>query len=124
MTAKFSPRDERLIASFRGFPNDNGAFRDRGSKPLGSLLEACIEKYKIGKNTPEETILENWPRIVGAAFAGRCHPERIDRSGALIVQVPNAIVRRELMFSENKMLTVIASLPDCHIITRIVLKSG
>ena len=91
---------------------------------MGSLLETCIEKYKIGQNTPEETIQENWPRIVGPEFSKRCRPERIDQSGALIVQVPNSTVRRELIFAEDQMMTVIASLPGCHFINRVVLKSG
>jgi len=121
---KFSPKEERLIASFRGLPEEYPGYVDKGSKTLGSLLETCIEKYKIGKNTPEETIQENWPRIVGPEFAKRCRPERIDHSGALIVQVPNSTVRRELIFAEDKMMTVIASLPGCHFINRVVLKSG
>ena len=124
MAARFSREEERLIAQFRGFPGEDPEYLDSGSKPLGSLLEACIQKYKIGQNTPEETILENWTRIVGAEFAGRCRPERIDRSGALIVQVRNAIVRRELLFAEDRMMTVIASLPGCQFVKRVVLKSG
>ncbi|MFO7726650.1 MAG: DUF721 domain-containing protein [Oceanipulchritudo sp.] len=124
MPGKFSRRQERLIASFRGLQADPVPARDSWAKSMGSLIETLVERHHIGKKTPEESIQENWTRIVGEAFARRCRPERIDRSGALIVQVPNATVRRELIFSEGRMLTAIGSLPDCHHINRIILKAG
>lgn len=122
--AFFSRHHENLIASFRNLPEDPGSEKDIGTKSLGSLIETCVERFHIGKNTPEESIQENWPRIVGAEFAGRCRPERIDRSGALLVQVPNPTLRRELIFHEERILTVLQSLPDCRHVKRVVLKGG
>lgn len=124
MARKFSPREERLIASFRNAPEDTTLLGDQGTASFGSLMETLVEKYHIGKSTPEEAIQENWARIVGPGFAGRCRPERIDRSGALIVQVPNATVRRELIFSEGRILTALGSIPGCGHIHRVVLKAG
>jgi hypothetical protein len=121
---KFSRQHESLIASFRGLPEESLPARDAGAKTLGSLLETCIEKFHIGKNTPEESVQENWERIVGPSFAGRCRPERIDRSGALIVQVQNTTLRRELIFHEDRIMTILHTLPDCQHIKRIVLKGG
>lgn len=121
---KFTRQHERLIASFRGLPEEALPAKDAGTKSLGTLLETCIEKFHIGKNTPEETVQENWERIMGASFASRCRPERIDRTGALIVQVPNPTLRRELIFHEDRIMTVLHSLPDCRHIKRIVLKAG
>lgn len=124
MVRKFSRSEESLIASFRQFPEEDMPSRDSGATPFGSLVESLIEKYHIGKNTPEEAVQENWARIVGPTFAKRCRPERIDPSGALIVQVPNSTVRRELIFMEDRILTALGSLPDCGHINRVVLKSG
>lgn len=124
MVRKFSRREESLIASFRQLPEEDLPFRDSGAASFGSLLEAIVEKYHIGRNTPEEAVQENWERIVGAAFARRCRPERIDPSGALIVQVPNSTVRRELIFMEDRILTALGSLEGCSHINRVVLKSG
>jgi len=69
-------------------------------------------------------VLENWENIVGKTFARRCRPERIDPSGALIVQVPNATVRRELIFMEDRILTALGSIEGCGHIHRVVLKAG
>lgn len=121
---RFNRQVEALIANFRDIPEDPGNLSGAGAKPLSSLLETCIERYHIGKHTPEETIQENWHRIAGSAFAKRCRPERIDRSGALVVQVPNATVRRELIFHEERILAVLSSLPGCQHIRSVVLKSG
>lgn len=119
----FSRSGEELIRQFRGLPVDPAESRNTGPRPLDSLLETCIERHHLGKNTPEETILENWARIVGSGNARRCRPERIDRGGTLIIQVGNATLRRELMFMEDGILTALGSLPDCGHIHRLRLKA-
>ena len=123
-TVKFNRRAESLIASFRNMPEEPFPGRDSGPKEMGSLLESLIERYHIGRRTPEESIQENWVRIVGPDFAKRCRPERIDASGTLIVQVPNATVRREMIFHEDRILTVLGSLEGCQHVNRVVLKAG
>jgi hypothetical protein len=123
-TMKFDRHVESLIASFRNMPEELFSSRDSGPKEIGSLLESLIERHHIGRRTPEESIQENWVRIVGPDFAKRCRPERIDASGALIVQVPNATVRREMIFHEDRILTVLGSLEGCQHVNRVVLKAG
>jgi hypothetical protein len=124
MPRKFDRRTESLIASLRGLPEEDLPYRDHGAKGIGSLAESLAEKYHLDRRTPEETVQENWARIIGPPFTSRCRPERIDPSGTLVIQVPDATVRRELMFAEDRMLTVLGSLPDCHHIHRIAFKSG
>lgn len=124
MKKSFSREVESLIASLRSIPEEDYIQRDSGTKEFGSLVEACVEKYHIGKQTPEEEILENWNNIVGMQFASRCRPERITSSGTLVIQVANPVLRREMMFLEDRILTALGSLKSCHHITRIVLKGG
>jgi hypothetical protein len=123
MKRPFPADVERLISSLRELPESTSSFKDSGTKPIDSILEACIERYHIGRNTPEEAIMNHWVRIVGGPFAKRCRPERI-AGGALIIQVSNATLRRELMFMESRILTALGSIPECQHINRIVLKSG
>ena len=124
MPSRFTPYAEKWISRFRGFPDGDNENRGAAPLPLGSILQTCIEKHRIGQRTPEESILQNWSRIVGESYSQRCRPERLDRSGALIVQVPNATLRRELLFMENRILTAVASLPGCQHVNRVVLKAG
>lgn len=123
MKKPFSAEIESMITSLRALPEDRHYLKDRGVKPLDSLMEACIEKYHIGQNTPHESIMENWERIVGGPFAKRCRPERIE-SRTLIIQVANPTLRREIAFMEGRILTALGSLKGCQHINRIVLKSG
>ena len=124
MMKEFPHQVENLISSLRALPENSSKARNKGTKAMGSVLETCIERYHIGRRTPEESVLENWARIVGPAFSNRCRPERIDPSGALIVQVANATVRRELIFMEDRILTALGSINGCGHIHRVVLKAG
>ena len=101
MKKSFPNEVESLIASLRSIPEEGYIKYDKGTKGFGSLMEACVEKYHIGRKTPEEEILENWDRILGKSFANRCRPEKITASGCLIIQVPNPTLRRELIFMED-----------------------
>ena len=120
----FSKEAESMIASLRSLPEADTAEHDASTKGLGSLIEACIQKYSIGRRTPEEEIIENWNRIVGDAFCSRSRPEKITASGHLVIQVPNPTVRREMMFMEGRILTALGSLEGCGHITGVFLKSG
>lgn len=120
----FSREAESLIASLRSLPEEMESGQDTGIKEIGSLIETCVEKYSIGKRTPEEEIMENWNRIVGEAFATRSRPERITASGQLVIQVPNPTLRREMIFHEGRILTALGSLPSCHHIHGIHFKGG
>lgn len=124
MKERFSREAQSLISSLRELPEDDALSPSPSAMPLDSLIEACIERHHIGKRTPQETILENWSRIVGESFARRCRPERIDASGTLIVQSSNATVRRELMFMEDRILTALGSMEGCQHIRRVILKAG
>lgn len=119
----FSPRIEELIRQFRGLPVDEAESNSAAPRRMDSILETCIDRYHIGRKTPEETVLENWSRIIGQRFASRCRPVRIDRSGNLVIEIHNATLRRELMFLEDRILTTLVSLPECGHVRGIVFKS-
>ena len=121
MKKPFSAEVENLIANLRDLPEPRSRMKDFGSKPLDSLLETCIERYHIGRSTPEEAVMKHWPQIVGKHFAKRCRPERID-GGILVIQVGNPTLRRELMFMESRILTAVGSIKECQHIHRVVLK--
>lgn len=120
----FNAFEEREIARFLGVPDEENPPRNRPTKSIGNLVDVLVDRYHLDRETPEETILQNWPHIVGENFSKRCYPERITASGTLIVAVPNTVVRRELMFMETRILTAIGSLQGCEHIRSVTLKSG
>lgn len=120
----YSSEVKKLIADFYGFQEEKSSMRDRGAKSVASILEACVEKYQIGKETPQEKILANWPSIIGKSYANRCAPEKVDHSGILVIRVGNSILRRELHFMEDRIMTAIRSLDGCDHIRGITFKAG
>ncbi|KAF0095872.1 MAG: hypothetical protein E1N59_648 [Puniceicoccaceae bacterium 5H] len=113
-----------LLANLKGLPEDETESLDRGAKQLDTLMEVIFERYKIDRETPEETILQNWQRIVGPRHASRCAPTKIDASNILLVRVGNSILRRELQFTEDRMMTALRSLPNCGHIEGIRFIAG
>ncbi len=120
----YKPHVRDLISSLRGFEAPESRATDRGTKGLDSVIEACIERYQIGKDTPEETIARNWRSIVGEQFAHLCAPERIDNTDTLLIKAPGAVARRELVFREARIMTALRSLPGCGHIRGIAFRAG
>lgn len=120
----FSRDVENLIANLRNLPERQSKAREKPAKDLASLLENCFEHYEIGKVTPESVIAENWNQIMGDRFAARCALERIDRAGRMVIQVANPILRRELAFVEDRIMTRVRSLERCEHIRGVVFKAG
>lgn len=119
-----SRQAEDLIASLRNLPEKESVAIERGTKSLENLMDVCLERHYIGRETPEEVIIRNWRSIAGANFAGRCAPEKIDPAGILLIKVPSAVVRRELEFAEDRLMTAIRALPGCGIVKGIALRAG
>ncbi|MDP0498656.1 MAG: DUF721 domain-containing protein [Verrucomicrobiota bacterium JB022] len=109
----YSRQVNNLLSNLKGLPEDESHSLDRGAKRLDSLMEVIFERHKIDQETPEETVMQNWARIVGARYAQRCAPTKIDTDGVLLVRVGNSIVRRELQFTEDRIMTALRSLPNC-----------
>jgi len=121
---KLPRKIEDAIADFRGLPRAKGNDWDRGAVNMNSLLEVLIERYQIGRERPEQTIMAHWREIVGDTNAPRCAPERIDSQGRLVVSVSNPILRRELHFARRRMLGKLNALPGCAEIRDIDFKAG
>ncbi len=114
---------EDAVADFRGLPRANEHEWDKGAANMASLVEVLIEKYKIGQERPEQTIMAHWREIMGEN-ASRCAPERIDTQGRLVVLVANPILRRELAFSRRPLVQKLRRLKGCESLTDIEFRAG
>lgn len=120
----FSREVENLIANLRNLPESDSSAHKKPAKDLESLIENCFDRYAIGQETPESIIAENWTQIIGDRFAHRCALERIDRSGRMVIKVANPILRRELSFVEDRIMTRVRSLKSCGHIRGVTFKAG
>lgn len=120
----FSRQAQDMIADLRSIPRSSTRVIDRGTKPIDTLIEVCLERHKIGRETTEETIMRNWTRIIGPTFAHRCSPIRIDARRRLIIAIPNASLRRELQFHEDRIMTALRAIEGCDHLQGVLFRAG
>jgi len=120
---KFSRHAENLIANLRGVP-ENYSPIVRETRDMGVIFDKIIERYKIGVESLEDRIRENWAEIVGPANANHCSPVRIERESVLIIAVSNPIIRQELQFNQSILLKNLRSIQDGRRIRSVVFRSG
>jgi hypothetical protein len=121
---RFSRAVENLMASFRHLPQDRGRSRSRAAKPMGDVVEKLLTKYQIGRPSPEQTIRDNWPALVGPANAAYSNAVRLDRGRRLLVLASHAVVRSELFLHRMAIAERIRKLPGCEDVKDIFIKAG
>jgi hypothetical protein len=118
------PRNvEDAIADFRGLPRAGAHEWDAGPQGVGSLMEVLLERYRIGTERPEQTIMAHWRELMGEN-AARCAPERIDTLGRLVVAVANPVLRRELAFTRRPLVAKLRKLKGCQDIIDVEFRAG
>lgn len=115
---------ENMIATLRGLPPDRSRSVMREAKPMGQLVPDVIEQYRVGMPSMEDTIMENWPSVVGPANAQYSHLLRIENERRVFISVTNAIVRQELFFHRKLILQRIQALPGCKKLRDLMLRTG
>ncbi len=120
---KFSRQAENLIANLRGVP-ENYSPIGREIREMGGIFDNILLRYKIGIESLEDRIRENWVKIVGPGNANYCNPVRIERENTLIIAVSNPIIQQELQFNQSILLKNLRSIENGHKIRYVVFRSG
>ncbi|MDR0742574.1 MAG: DUF721 domain-containing protein [Puniceicoccales bacterium] len=115
----FGRRIRNLIAVFRGLPPEEGISCLKKAKPLGASISTLLKKFNMVKITPQQTIHQNWPSIVGENMAKRCSPVKILNDDTLIIHSFNAVIRSELQIQKLKILNNLHQFPNCAQISDI-----
>ncbi len=121
---KFRKNIERLIANLRGIPENYPGEAPATERPMSNILDRILVKYKIGQDSLEDRISDNWAQIVGAANAKNCSPSRIERDRTLIIAVSNPVIRQELEFNKRLILQNLHQIEGGKKIRTIYFKSG
>ena len=121
----FSKLAERLIGDFRGVPNaDPRKMRRRPTRALAAVVEELMVKHQIGRESPEHTIREHWPDVVGAANAAYSNAVRIDYGRRLVVHASHAVVRNELFLHRAEIVERIQKLAGCAEVKELHIRAG
>jgi hypothetical protein len=120
----FSKIAEELICDLRGTSSeDPPRSRKRATQSLSAVVEQLLQKHQIGRESPEHTIRDHWPSLVGAANASYSHPGMIERN-RLIVLAGHAVVRNELFMHREEIVSRIKQLPGCEHVKAIYVRAG
>ncbi len=116
----------QLVADLRGVPDDTPARQiKRPTHALGPLLDELLVKHHIGRHTPEDTIRENWPAIVGPAIAHYSHAGQIDPKGKLVILYNQPVAGNELRFHQANILAKIQALPGLRTVVKsLAIRAG
>jgi len=121
---QFSRIAEDLVADLRGIGSeDPKRSRKRPTQALNAVMDQLLQKYQIGRSTPEQTIREQWADLVGGANAAYSHALAIERN-RLTVLVSHGVVRNELFMHKEEIVARIQKLPGCADVKSLNLRSG
>jgi len=122
---RFSRAAEKLIADLRGLPDESSArMRRRPTREMAGLVEELMVKHQLGRPSPEQTIRDHWPEVVGPANTAYAHASQIDPRGRLVVLVTHAVVRNELFMHRQMIVDRIRALPGCAHVRSLMLRAG
>ncbi len=124
MSSPFPREAQNLIAAFKGLPPDKSRSIPRKIRPLDALIEDLQKKFQWEEKSTEQVIMENWRQIVGEKAAHRARPGQLVRGKTLVITVTNSILRQEMSFSQNNILSRIRRLPGCQDIREVVIRHG
>jgi Dna[CI] antecedent, DciA len=123
--AAFSFQAEKLIASLRRVPDTTPErMKKRPTKELGGLVEDLLQKFQIGRESPEQTIRDHWAELVGPANAHYSHAVQIDPRGRLTVIAGHAVVRNELFHHRQLIVERIQKLAGCSQVRELNIRAG
>ncbi len=123
-THEFSKLAEQLVSELRRVPFDEPArSKKRPTQTIAAVVEALMDKHQIGRDSPEQTIRDNWRELVGATAAAYSHPARLERN-LLTVLAPHAVVRNELFMHREIIVERIRKLRGCGEIKALNLRAG
>jgi hypothetical protein len=121
----FSKLAEGLIRDFRRLPFDQPArMRSRQTREMGTLIEEIVNKHQLGRSSPEHTIRENWPKLVGEANAAYSHAVALDLRHRLTVHASHSVVKNELFLNRAEIVDRIRKLPGCGDVKFLNIRAG
>lgn len=95
----------------------------KGTLPLTmkQVVELAWENWGIDQtSSPEQVISENWQKVVGIKFAGKCAPERLtEKTGTLFIKTASGPIKQELGFDKKQILKKIQKLEGCAFVKEV-----
>ncbi len=117
-----STRKERaLVANFLEVPVAEDPKKESLPLTMKEVVEMAWANWGIDQvSSPEQVISENWQKVVGIKFAGKCAPERlIENTGTLFIKTASGPIKQELGFARKQILKRIQKLKGCALVKEL-----
>ncbi len=117
-----STRKERaLLADFLEIPVAEDPKKEALPLTMKEVVELAWENWGIDQtSSPEQVISENWQKVVGIKFAGKCAPERLtENPGTLFIKTASGPIKQELGFNRKQILKRIQKLEGCAFVKEL-----
>ena len=117
-----STRKERtLLADFLEVPVAEDPKKEALPLTMKEVVELAWENWGIDQtSSPEQVISENWQRVVGIKFAGKCAPERLTaNTGTLFIKTASGPIKQELGFDRKQIIKRIQNLKGCSFVKEL-----
>lgn len=120
---QFSRDAEKLIASLRGLQAPTGMPRNcRPSISLGQCLERALSGYTLSQTPFQQTLAENWPKLLPSQFSKEVRIEKLSSDGTLVLKASAGPLRTELKFIAPSLLLRIQALEGGHVVKKIIFR--
>ncbi|MEK9633589.1 MAG: DUF721 domain-containing protein [Opitutae bacterium] len=118
---KSSRKERALIADFLELPLPEDPAKESHPLSIKQVIEKAWENWGIDQEkSPEQVISENWDKVVGRSFAGKCAPERLTgNTGTLFIKTASGPVKQELGFEKKQILKRIQKLEGCSFLKEL-----
>lgn len=115
-------RKERvLLADFLEVPVPADPKKESFPLTMKEVVEKAWANWGIDQtSSPEQVISENWQKVVGIKFAGKCAPERLTaNTGTLFIKTASGPIKQELGFDRKQILKRIQKLKGCALVKEL-----
>lgn len=114
-------KERALIADFLELPVPEDPAKRSHPLSMKQVVEKAWANWGIGQEkSPEEALTENWEKIVGRKFAGKCAPERLtEKTGTLFIKTASGPIKQELGFEKKQILLKIQKLEGCSFVKEL-----
>jgi len=96
------------------------SLRKADASPLKEVIQDMVEAYNLNKKFDQTTIVNLWPKLMGAAIANRTKSVFV-KNEKLFVTVNSSVLKQELNMNKAKIMALYAAEMERMIIKEIII---
>lgn len=95
--------------------------KSANAQPLNQIIDTMLKEQNLDERLFEQKILDNWPRVVGAAI-NRMTIRRFIIDRKLTVELSSGPLRNELMMHRSQLARALNDSVGREVITEVIIR--